>query len=112
MLSVLFLNGYIEEEVYVRQQPSFENPKFPDHVYKLSKALYGLKQAPRAWYDSLKSYLLKNDFQMGKVDKTLFTLKHGNDPLLVQIYVDPIGVETGLLVPMSKRRRRSLVYLV
>jgi hypothetical protein len=43
-----FLNRYIEEEVYVRQHPSFENPKYPNHVYKLHKALFGLKQAPRA----------------------------------------------------------------
>ncbi|KAH9657810.1 Integrase catalytic domain-containing protein [Citrus sinensis] len=43
-----FLNGYIMEEVYVKQPPNFENEKFSNHVYKLSKALYGLKQAPRA----------------------------------------------------------------
>ena len=53
-----FLNGFIEEEVYVKQSPGFENSKFPNHVYKLQKALYGLKQAPRAWYDRLKIFLL------------------------------------------------------
>ena len=43
-----FLNGFISEEVYVKQPPSFENEHFPYYVFKLSKALYGLKQAPRA----------------------------------------------------------------
>jgi hypothetical protein len=43
-----FLNGPIKKEVYMEQPPSFEDDRYPDHVYKLSKALYGLKQALRA----------------------------------------------------------------
>jgi len=78
-----FLNGFIEEEVYVRRPPDFENPKHPDRVFKLQKALYGLKQAPRAWYARLKTFLLEQGFEMGSVDKTLFLLRQGNDTLIV-----------------------------
>jgi hypothetical protein len=85
-----FLNGVIKEEVYVRQPPGFENPKYPDRVYKLLKALYGLKQVSRAWYARLKSFLLEHGYVIGSVDKTLFTLNHGTDFLLVQIYMDDI----------------------
>jgi hypothetical protein len=59
-------------------------------VYKLSKALYGLKQASQAWYARLKTFLLENGYVMGSVDKTLFTLNHDTDFLLVQIYVDDV----------------------
>jgi hypothetical protein len=85
-----FLNGVIQEEVYVRQPPGFENPKYPDRVYKLSKALYGLKQVTQAWYARLKIFLLEHGYVIGSIDKTLFTLNHGSDFLLVQIYVDDI----------------------
>src|SRR6266498_4838439 len=111
-----FLNGFIEEEVYVRQPPGFENPKYPDHVFKLSKALYGLKQAPGAWYDRLKNFLLEKGFSMGKVDKTLFVLKQGNDQLFVQIYVDDLifGCSSHVLVSqfsetMSKEFKMSMM---
>jgi hypothetical protein len=70
--------------------PCFENPKYPNRVYKLSKALYRLKQASWAWYARLKTFLLDHGYVTGSVDKTLFTLKRGNDFLLVQIYVDDI----------------------
>ncbi|GKA74957.1 putative ribonuclease H-like domain-containing protein [Tanacetum coccineum] len=85
-----FLYGKIKEEVYVCQPPGFEDPDFPDRVYKVEKALYGLHQAPRAWYETLSTYLLDNGFQRGKIDKTLFIKRHKGDILLVQVYVDDI----------------------
>jgi hypothetical protein len=96
-----FLNGVIQEEVFVRQPQGFENPKYPNRVYKLSKALYELKQAPRVWYARLKTFLLENGYMMGRVDKIVFTLNHDNDFLFAQIYVDDIifGGSSHVLVP-------------
>ena len=86
----VFLNGYINELVYVEQPPGFEDDKKPNHVYKLKRALYGLKPAPRAWYERLRDFLLSKGFIMGKVDIALFTKKIGKDLFALQIYVDEI----------------------
>ncbi|GJZ39949.1 retrovirus-related pol polyprotein from transposon TNT 1-94 [Tanacetum coccineum] len=85
-----FLNGFINEEVYVAQPLGFIDFEKPDHVYKLKKALYGLKQAPKAWYDRLKAFLIKHEYKMGMVDNTLFTKKKSSNLIIVQIYVDDI----------------------
>ncbi|WVZ94167.1 LOW QUALITY PROTEIN: hypothetical protein U9M48_040093 [Paspalum notatum var. saurae] len=100
-----FLNGFIEEEVYVRQPPGFESAKFPDRVFKLRKALYGLKQAPRAWYARLKNFLLKSSRQ------DLVLLSHGGDTLIVQIYVDDIifgGSSHALVSSFAEQMSREL----
>ena len=60
-----FLNGFIEEEVYVKQPPRFVDPTHPEFVFKLDKALYGLKQR-------LSSVLISNGFSKGTIDTTLF----------------------------------------
>nr|GFA46074.1 putative ribonuclease H-like domain-containing protein [Tanacetum cinerariifolium] len=83
-----FLYGTIKEEVYVCQPLGFEDPDYPDKVYKVVKALYSLHQAPRAWYETLANYLLENGFQ--KINQTLFIKKQKGDILLVQVYVDDI----------------------
>ncbi|XP_042983357.1 uncharacterized protein LOC122312768, partial [Carya illinoinensis] len=85
-----FLNGFINEEVYVEQPPGFENHISPNHVFKLTKALYGLKQAPRAWYERLSGFLIEKGFSRGKIDTTLFIKYENDDILLIQIYVDDI----------------------
>ncbi|GJW97524.1 retrovirus-related pol polyprotein from transposon TNT 1-94 [Tanacetum coccineum] len=85
-----FLNGFINEEVYVAQPSGFIDFEKPDHVYKLKKALYGLKQAPKAWYDRLKDFLIKHKYKIGMVDNTLFTKKKSSNLIIVQIYVDDI----------------------
>ena len=61
-VKLAFLNGILEEEVYIDQLESFIDPNKRDMAYKLHKALYGLKQAPRAEYARLHSHLVKISF--------------------------------------------------
>ena len=86
----VFLNGLIQEKVYVEQTPGFENETLFEHVFKLNKGVYGLKQAPRVWYEKLGSFLLENGFEQGKVDTTLFRKNYDSQFILVQVYVDII----------------------
>ncbi|GKE28464.1 putative ribonuclease H-like domain-containing protein [Tanacetum coccineum] len=87
-----FLYGTIKEEVYVCQPPGFEDPQFPDKVYKVEKALYGLHQAHRAWYKTLSTYLLENRLRRGIIDKTLFIKKDKGDILLLQVMQRDDGI--------------------
>ncbi|GJS83658.1 retrovirus-related pol polyprotein from transposon TNT 1-94 [Tanacetum coccineum] len=84
-----FLNGELNEVVYVSQPEGFVDPEHPSHVYRLKKALYGLKQAPRAWYDKLSAFLIKSGFTKGVVDPTLFTRKNEQTSLMAKLLKAP-----------------------
>jgi histone deacetylase 1/2 len=64
----VFLHGVLEEEVYMRQPPGYEDRGKQNYICKLEKAMYGLKQAPRAWYARLSSQLVKLGFVASKSD--------------------------------------------
>ncbi|GJY29564.1 retrovirus-related pol polyprotein from transposon TNT 1-94 [Tanacetum coccineum] len=59
-------------------------------MFITQEALYGLKQALKAWYDRLKSFLIKHEYNMGMVDNTLLTKKKSSNLIIVRIYVDDI----------------------
>ncbi|GJU02969.1 putative ribonuclease H-like domain-containing protein [Tanacetum coccineum] len=103
-----FLYGPLKEEVYVNQPDGFVHPYHPDQVYHLKKALYGLKQAPRVWYDELSNFLVSKGFSKGYIDPTLFITKHGEDILLMQIYVDDIIF--GSTNPKHSKRFEKLMH--
>nr|GEW29330.1 hypothetical protein [Tanacetum cinerariifolium] len=101
-VKTVFLNGNLQEEVYVSQPDGFVDQDNPNHVYKLKKALYGLKQAPRAWYDLLSSFMISQDFSKGSVDPTLFIRRNGNDLLLMSM-MGKISFILGLQISQSPR---------
>lgn len=84
-----FLNGILDEEVYIEQPEGFVDPEKKDMVCKLHKALYGLKQAPRAWYERLHNYLVQIGFQRTNDNSSLY-IKEGPDNkiVLAEIFVD------------------------
>jgi hypothetical protein len=85
-----FLNGDLEEEVYVEKPEGFQLIDKNDYVCRLKKALYGLKQAPRAWYYRLDKYLHQQGFKKGMTDRNLYIKAEGNDLLIIVVYVDDI----------------------
>ncbi|GKA78594.1 retrovirus-related pol polyprotein from transposon TNT 1-94 [Tanacetum coccineum] len=117
------LSGPLKKNAVVNQPDGFVDPYHPDQVYHLKKALYGLKQPLRAWYDELSNFLVSKGFSKGSIDPTLFITKHGEDILLVQIYVhgmtscDSIGtlmatkhLDADLSdTPVDEKKYRSMV---
>jgi histone deacetylase 1/2 len=91
-VSNAFLHGHLEEDVYMKQPPGYEDKNFPGYVCKLDKALYGLKQAPRAWYSRLSTKLQMLGFKASKADTSLFFMKKGSLTMFVLVYVDDIIV--------------------
>ena len=84
-----FLNGDLEEEVYVSQPEGFVVNGKEDKVYRLKNALHGLKQAPRAWYFKINSYFQENGFERSNNEPTLYLKREGKkDFLVVCLYVD------------------------
>ncbi|GJT98735.1 putative RNA-directed DNA polymerase [Tanacetum coccineum] len=87
-----FLNGALEEEVYVSQPEGYVKRGEVNKVYKLSKALYGLKQAPRAWNACLDKYLKSLGFTRCAQEYSVYTKKEGENILIIGVYVDDLLV--------------------
>ncbi|KAJ9551582.1 hypothetical protein OSB04_015627 [Centaurea solstitialis] len=87
-----FLQGTLNEHVYMSQPTGFVDKDNPTHVCKLNKAIYGLKQAPRAWYTELKTFLLSSGFRNSISDPSLFLYQHGDATIYLLVYVDDIIV--------------------
>jgi hypothetical protein len=85
-----FLNGVIEEEVYIEQPQGFEVEYRKTHVCKLKKALYGLKQTPRAWYGRIDIFLTSLGFTKSKDYYNLYFKVMNDEPIIFLLYVDDL----------------------
>jgi len=82
-----FLNGMIEEEVYIEQPKGLETLDCESHVCLLKRALYGLKQAPRAWYTKIDSYLTGLSFTKSEAEVNLYHIVVEGKMLIIVLYV-------------------------
>ena len=89
-LKTVFLNGEIEEEVYIKQPEGFVIQEEKSHVCRLKKSLYGLKQAPRAWYEKIDGFLMSLGFSKSVADPNLFYHIVGDECLILVLYVDDL----------------------
>jgi hypothetical protein len=87
-----FLNGVLDQEVYVEQPLGFVVHERETHVCRLKRALYGLKQAPRAWYSRIDTYLLQIGFTRSESDVNLYYIVIGGEPLILVLYVDDLFI--------------------
>ena len=87
-----FLNGVVEEEVYVEQPLGFETHERESHVCRLKKSMYGLKQAPRTWYGKIDNFLSSLGFTKSKADSNLYYKAEKGIPVILLLYVDDLFV--------------------
>jgi hypothetical protein len=87
-VSNAFLHGNLQERVYSRQPPGFEDPSRQNDVCLLSRSLYGLRQAPRAWFTRFIEHVTSIGFVQSRTDASLFVLRQGSSMAYLLLYVD------------------------
>lgn len=85
-----FLNGWLNEEIFVEQPEGYEVKGQVHKVYLLRKALYGLKQAPRAWYNRINEYLMSLGYARSANEHTLYVRRKENECTIISLYVDDL----------------------
>ena len=102
-----FLNGIIEEEIYIEQPQGFEINDQKTHVCRLKKALYGLKKACRGWYGRIDGFLMSLGFTKSKTYSNLYNKVEGDGIMILLLYVDDLFL-IGEDNPSTNVRRRLL----
>ena len=97
-----FLNGNIDEEVYIEQPEGFETFDRESHVCRLKGALYGLNQAPHAWYTRIDNYFTRLGFTKSEADANLYHIMVEGKPLIIVLYVDDLILTGDDLIQSSK----------
>ena len=91
-VTTAFLNGILEEEIFMQQPEGYVKTGDENKVCKLKKSIYGLKQSPRCWNKRIHSYLVENDFNRTLSDYALYVKREGEEVIILGLYVDDIVI--------------------
>lgn len=105
-----FLNGILQEEIYVEQPEGFCVAESEQKVYRLKKALYGLKQAPRAWYSKIDDFFIELGFERSRSEHTLYVRKVDLSVIIISLYVDDLLV-TGNDQKFIQKMKQNLMQM-
>ena len=109
-MKTIFLNGVVEEEVYVEQPLGFKTQDRQSHVCRLKKALYGLKQAPRTWYRRIDSFLMSLGFTKSKADPDLYYKVVDEDQVILLLYVDDLFLTGDEKLILDSKRKLTIEF--
>jgi hypothetical protein len=100
-----FLYGELEEEIFMKQAPGFEEKTEDGLVCKLKKSLYGLKQSPRQWYKLLDKFLRDKGYRRSDVDPCIYVKGDDKDVIMIALYVDDLIIASNSEKLMKETKR-------
>ena len=100
-----FLNGTLDEEIYMRQPEGFIDANKPDDACRLLKSLYGLKQAGRVWYILLHTFLTKHGFVRCHKEYCIYILRDGETFTIIAVYVDELTLASSCPIQLTRVKR-------
>jgi Reverse transcriptase (RNA-dependent DNA polymerase) len=106
-VKIVFLNGDIDEYIYILQPPNYESDDSKQMVYKLNKSIYGLKQASHQWYFKFHQVIISFEFEPNLVDECIYHKFSGSKFVFLVLYVDDILLASNDKNMMRETRKKN-----
>uniref|UniRef100_A0AAV1VF38 Reverse transcriptase Ty1/copia-type domain-containing protein n=1 Tax=Peronospora matthiolae TaxID=2874970 RepID=A0AAV1VF38_9STRA len=106
-----FLNGLLDEDIYMVQPDGHVDGDHPDFVFQLKRSLYGLKQSPRMWNQTINKFMLELYFKICGTDHCIYVKRADQDMISVALYVDDLASRATTTSCRSQQRSRWVIVL-